>query len=68
MKQIYKLDIPIVVLGGDQDEEAPEEDMREWSIYTSKNADFYRLKGNHFFAFNNSPSFFQFLDDIIKKN
>lgn len=63
----FKLDIPIVVLAGDRDEEAPEEDMREWSIYTSKTAKLYILEGNHFFAFNHNPSFFRFLDDIIMR-
>jgi len=63
-----KLDIPIVVLSGDRDEESPEVDMREWSNYTSKIAEFYILEGNHFFAFDHNPSFFQFLDDRIKRN
>ncbi len=63
-----KLDIPIVVLSGDQDEEAPEADMREWSNYTSKTAKLYILEGDHFFAFNNNRSFFQLLNDITMRD
>lgn len=58
-----KIDIPLLALAGDNDNEAPAEDMKEWRYYTSKSFECHTLNGNHFFPFNNSE---QFYDCILK--
>lgn len=49
--KLGKLDTPIMVCTGIEDKEAPQEDMREWSIYTEGEFILKTFKGNHFFAF-----------------
>lgn len=48
------LDTPISVFAGIEDHEAPEDEMKEWNKYTSKNFELKMLGGNHFFAFQES--------------
>ena len=48
------LDTPLSVFAGMEDHEAPEDEMKEWSKYTSKDFELKMLSGNHFFAFQES--------------
>lgn len=62
-----KLDIPLLALTGDGDDEAPEEDMKEWQFYTNGNFEYRRFEGNHFFAFNGGTVFRNYILDYIKR-
>lgn len=62
-----KLDVPFILLTGDQDEDAPEADMREWRNYSSKTVKSYIFAGDHFFAFKQNRLFFQRLSSIINE-
>ena len=60
-----KIDIPLIVLTGDGDDEAPAEDMKEWQYYTSGSFSFNEFKGNHFFAFNDNEEFLGYIKKLI---
>ncbi|WP_288886600.1 thioesterase II family protein [uncultured Eubacterium sp.] len=49
--QDEKIDIPIFAMSGNDDFEAPAEDMKEWSLYTENSFEFCSFSGGHFFAF-----------------
>lgn len=58
-------DVPVVVMTGVQDNEAPEEDMREWSKYFNGSFFFQKFDSDHFFPFVCSE-FHTFFEKIIK--
>lgn len=49
--KLGKLDIPVTVYTGIEDDESPQEDMREWNLYTEGEFTLKTFNGNHFFAF-----------------
>ncbi len=51
------LDVPIYVFTGTDDDEAPPDDMSEFSRYTSDSCKVISISGGHFFAFENSADF-----------
>lgn len=64
--QIDKLTVPMVCMTGLEDDEAPEEDMKEWQNYTSGNFYFKSFLGDHFFPFNTSDFTVYFREQIKK--
>ena len=56
-----KVDVPLVALYGVKDDEAPREDMMEWSKYTENEFELNEFKGDHFFAFNDNDEFMEFI-------
>lgn len=61
-----KINVPLLALAGDEDEETPPEDMREWQKYTNCAFDFHMCKGNHFFAFNSNEEFAAYLQRYVQ--
>jgi surfactin synthase thioesterase subunit len=59
------LKIPMVILAGDKDKEAPKACLTEWANYTGSDFNLKVLKGNHFFAFHEETNFFDLLNRII---
>lgn len=62
---IPKLKAPMIVMTGSQDDEAPEEDMREWSFYSEGSFEFKSFDSGHFFPFNSEEFFDYFKKTII---
>ena len=61
-----KLNVPMLVLAGEDDEEAPEEDMMEWQNYTKGDFEFEQFEGDHFFAFHNK-SVYDFIIRYLRR-
>lgn len=57
---------PMVVMTGIQDDEAPIEDMKEWSKYATGNFEFKEFNSDHFFPFN-CEDFFDYFISIVNK-
>lgn len=49
--ELPKLRTPMVVMTGANDNEAPEDDMREWALYTDGDFKFKLFDSGHFFPF-----------------
>lgn len=60
------ISIPILSLTAENDDEAPEDDMKEWQRYTNAEFAFHMFKGDHFFAFENNEDFISFLLNYIR--
>ena len=65
-ESISKLTIPMICMTGSEDDEAPEEDMREWQSYTDGSFYFKSFIGDHFFPFNVSD-FAPFFREQLEK-
>lgn len=59
------LKIPMIILTGDNDKEAPEACLAEWANYAGSYSCLKVLQGNHFFAFHKGTTFFELLNSII---
>jgi len=63
-----KIDIPIFAMSGDDDFEAPAEDMKEWKYYTNGSFEFCPFLGGHFFAFDNCVTVKNKVKEYIEKS
>lgn len=61
-----KLNVPLVVMTGLQDKEAPIEDMEEWKQYTNSRFYIKQFDSDHFFLFN-CDEFDPYFDSLLKK-
>ena len=61
-----KLKAPLIVMTGLQDDEAPEEDMKEWSMYTEGPFELKKFDSGHFFPFKYA-GFHDFFKKSIEK-
>ena len=66
--QDEKLDIPVLAMSGDDDFEAPAEDMKEWKNYTNGSFEFYSFSGGHFFAFDNCENVKNLIKEYVEKS
>lgn len=64
---IKKISSPMVVMTGLKDDEAPEEDMREWADYCENEFVFKAFDDGHFFPFT-APEFGDYFREILKKS
>lgn len=64
--ELEKINIPLIVLTGDSDDEAPPDDMKEWQNYTTGDFKLHVFDGNHFFAFNNNEEFNSYILKYIQ--
>ena len=64
--KIQKINSPMVVMTGLQDDEAPEEDMREWANYCNEGFEFKSFDAGHFFPFE-VPEFADYFRELLKK-
>ena len=62
-----KLNIPMLVIAGSEDKEAPEEDMKEWQLYTNSDFEIRMFEGDHFFSFNQKVSVRNYIIDYLKR-
>ena len=60
------LDIPILALAGDEDDETPASDMKEWGNYTTGAFDFHMFHGGHFFAFKENEDFIRYIRQYVE--
>lgn len=61
-----KLTVPIVVMTGDYDNEAPLSDMKEWQMYTDSRFYIKNFPSDHFFPFN-CNEFETYFRSVLKK-
>lgn len=61
VEDTFDLSIPLTILGGDTDNEIPEDSLIYWSAYTTKKTTIKIYSGNHFFINSNK---YQILNDI----
>ncbi|EMY6536364.1 thioesterase [Salmonella enterica] len=61
VEDVFDLSIPLTILGGDADNEVPEESLTYWSAYTTKKTTIKIYSGDHFFINTNK---YQILNDI----
>lgn len=59
------LDIPMFIYAGTEDDEAPEDDMKEYSKYTTNRCEVKVMEGKHFFAFDNEQVFINELKNAL---
>jgi len=67
-ESLPKISIPMVIMTGSEDIEAPLDEMKEWKTYTSNNFYIKEFDADHFFPFKHGKFGDYFLDMIDKAN